>query len=97
MQIITGNDLKTGLVVFLAADGGWTTALPESLVLADEAEAKTALALVETTTDRQVVAPYLIDIVSEDGALRPARFRETIRAEGPTIPSDFSETLSERD
>lgn len=97
MQIITANDLKTGLVVYLAADGDWTTALRESRVLADAAEAGTVLARAETTAVRQVVAPYLIDVVHEDGALRPARFRETIRAEGPTIPSDFSETLSERD
>jgi len=97
MQIITANDLKTGLVVYLAADGGWTTALRESRVLADATEARTLLAQAETTTVRQVVAPYLIDVVCDDGSPRPARFRETIRAEGPTIPSDFSETLNERD
>lgn len=97
MQVITGNDLKTGLVVYLKADGGWTTALADSRVLADQADAKTVLAEAERGTARRVVAPYLIDVVREDGALRPARFREAIRAKGPTVPSDFTGISSERD
>lgn len=97
MQVITGNDLKTGLVVYLKADGGWTTALAESHAFTDEEAAKTALAEAERGTDPRVVAPYLIDVVREDGVLRPTRFREAIRARGPTIPSDFSGMSSERD
>ena len=97
MQVITGNDLRSGLVVYLAADGGWTTALAEGRVLADEAEAATLLTQAAATAARRVVAPYLIDVVSEDGVLRPARFREAIRAAGPPIPSDFTAIPSERD
>lgn len=97
MQIITGNDLKSGRVVYLKADGGWTTALREGRVLADQAEARAALAEAERTTARQVVAPYLIDVAGGDGAPRPARFREHIRATGPTIPGAFNESSSKRD
>jgi len=97
MHVITGNDLKTGLVVYLAAGDGWTAALDEGRVFADEAEAKSVLAQAEKAAARHVVAPYLIDVVCEDGALRPARLREHIRAKGPTVPSDFSETSTERD
>jgi len=97
MQVITGNDLRTGLVVYLRADGGWTTTLAESRVLADEAEAASVLADAEGATARRVVTPYLIDVVDDNGALRPARFREHIRASGPTVPSDFTGISSKRD
>jgi sulfite reductase (NADPH) hemoprotein beta-component len=97
MHIVTGNDLETGLVVYLKADGGWTTALREGRVLADEEEAKAILAETESTTRRRVVGPYLIDVACEDGVLRPTRFREAIRAQGPTIASDFTHLSTQRD
>jgi hypothetical protein len=37
-----------------------------------------------------VVAPYLIEVSEQDGRLLPARYRERIRAEGPSIGGKIS-------
>jgi len=38
-----------------------------------------------------VVEPYVIDVVEEAGAVRPVRYREAIRARGPTIHPAFGQ------
>lgn len=91
MQAITGNDLITGRVVYLTADCGWTAHVGQARVDSDEAVVAHMLAFAREAAARgEVVEPYAIDILDADGPPRPARYREIIRAQGPTVPSDFS-------
>lgn len=79
-QFVTANDLLTGEVVFLAADGGWVLDMAGAEVLADPeaAEARLAQAVADSA---RVVGPYLAEAAAP-GA--PVHFRERFRATGPS-------------
>jgi len=90
LQVVTANDLSTGLVVYLAADDGWTERLAESRVAATETESAALLERAKAPEVRwSVIDPYLIDVAEEDGQLKPVRYRERIRALGPSIRLDL--------
>ncbi len=84
---VTANDLRTGEVVFRRADGRWS----EDVFCADIAltqEAADAL-LAGAKADHDsciVVEPVLIEITMTGNRPVPTRFRERIRAGGPTVP-----------
>lgn len=86
-KVITANDLRTGLSVFLDQDGGWSLDIAESRVLADGPDLDGAIAYAKAQHDaRIVVEPYPIDVEVRNGVPVPVRLRERIRAErGPTI------------
>jgi hypothetical protein len=89
-KAVTANRLADGAVVYLTASGGWSAEIDDCRVAADEGEAASMLALGEEAAARQfVVGPYLFDLAGDDGALRPARLREAIRARGPTTGSSL--------
>ena len=86
-KVITANDLRDGLVVFLTADGGWSHDIAASRVLEDGPELESASAYAKAQHDaRIVVEPYPIDVTVTNGMPVPQRLREKIRADkGPTI------------
>jgi hypothetical protein len=85
-KAITANRLDNGRVVFLGENGDWRHALGDALLVADGPDLDEAVAYAQAQADaRIVVEPYPIDIVTVDGHPTPARIRERIRAEGPTI------------
>ncbi len=89
-RMVTANRLGDGIVVYLDRDGGWSERLADGRVASDDAAAEALMTVAEAAAAAcQVVEPYLIDVVERDGSVRPASFRERIRAQGPTVPSDF--------
>ena len=86
MKILTGNDLKTGLVVWW--DGaGWSIHVEDAADAGDHAE--TILAT-ETAACR-VNGGYAIDGErTADGRVRPAHIKDRIRALGPTVRPDLT-------
>jgi hypothetical protein len=96
MQIVTGNSLGEGRVVFQSASG-WSLRIEEAelLVTNEAAEAALARALADAAANR-VVEPYLIDVKPEAGRLVPVRLRERIRAEGPTTGHSLPEGAAAR-
>jgi len=86
-KVITANDLRNGLVVFLDQDGGWTRDIAAARVAEDGPDLDSAVAAGKAAHDaRIVVEPYPIDVDVKDGVPVPSRLRERIRAErGPTI------------
>jgi len=86
-KVVTANDLRDGLVVFLAPDGGWSHDIAASRVLEDGADLDSALAYAKAQHDaRIIVEPYPIDVTVTNGVPIPQRLREKIRADrGPTI------------
>ncbi len=92
-QVATANRLRDGAVVYLAADGRWSTRFLESTVAEDAAAAERLMAIAnQAAVDRIVVGPYLIEVAAAGGPLQPLGTRERIRASGPSI----SERVAER-
>ena len=87
-KVITANDLRDGLVVFLTADGAWSREIAEARVVEDGPDLDSAAAYAKAQHDaRIVVEPYPIDVTVTAGLPVPVRYRERVRADhGPTIP-----------
>src|SRR5258708_5049399 len=87
-KVITANDLRDGLVVFLTSEGGWSHDIAVARVVEDGPDLDSANAYAKAQHDaRIVVEPYPIDVTVTGGVPIPQRLREKIRADhGPTIP-----------
>jgi hypothetical protein len=96
-KVLTANRLSDGAVVYLGA-GGWSEWIDAASVAADETAAADLEARgAQAVAERQVVDPYLIDVISEGGHLAAARLRERIRAAGPTVRLDLGkQAMQER-
>lgn len=86
MKILTGNDLKTGAVIWW--DGsGWSIHVDDA---ADVGEQGAAIAEVESAARRVVDANVIDGEKSADGRVRPAHIKDRIRALGPTVRPDLT-------
>lgn len=86
LKIVTANRLRDGLVVFLGRNGDWTERVADSRAVEGEDAAALLLAEAENAARRQaIVGPYLIDATLDAGAPVPSRYRERIRADGPSV------------
>ena len=85
MKILTGNDLRTGAVVWW--DGsGWSLRVEEAVDAGAEADA----ILAREDAARRVNAAYAIDGESTADGVRPAHIKDRIRALGPTVRPDLT-------
>ena len=90
VQIVTANRLDDGAVVYLADDGTWSDRIAGGRLAEGKGDGEALLAAAEAAVaERKVVAPYLIDVLAEDGSLRAVRFKERIRANGPPVRPDL--------
>ena len=92
-MIATGNELRTGVVVFRTAGeaGVWTTDITKAEVVETDAEIAALTARVAAdVAAAKIVDTALIEVASVASGPRPAQLRERIRATGPTItlPND---------
>ncbi|MFI4986356.1 MAG: DUF2849 domain-containing protein [Alphaproteobacteria bacterium] len=95
LEIVIANRLRDGRAVYRSASG-WSRHLAEAQVAGSEAEAEALLALAKRSiAANEVVDPYLIDVVEEEGRLVPARRRERIRARGPTVAAGRDDPAKE--
>jgi hypothetical protein len=86
-KAITAHRLSDGLVVFLTESGDWSVAIADARLLSDgpELDEAKAYAKAQTFEARVVLEAYAIDVDVVDGKPLPKRFRERIRAQGPTV------------
>lgn len=85
MNILTGNDLKTGAVVWW--DGtGWSPYVDNAVDVGDRAD---EIASREEAA-RRVNAPYALAATRENGGVRPAHIKDRVRALGPTVRPDLT-------
>lgn len=95
LQIVTANRLIDGVVVYLNAGDIWSPWIADARTLDNEESADTALTQAHASVGRnEVVDPYLIDVVQEAQTIKPTRYRETIRAKGPSIQAHASSLSS---
>jgi len=95
-QIVLASRLGDGRVVFLAKESAagsveWASLIQDAAVADDEASAGELLSIGEADAEARhlVVDPYLIDVEGEGATLKPTKYREEIRALGPTIRKDL--------
>lgn len=85
MKILTGNDLKTGQVVWW--DGqGWSLHVEDAVDAGDRAEAIIA----REEAECRVNGAYAIDGEKTADGVRPAHIKDRIRALGPTVRPDLT-------
>ena len=87
-KIVTANRLGDGEVIYLTARGGWAERLEDAAV-ASEADAAEALLRQAEAHGTHAVEPYLIEVSLEAGRPRPLRYRERLRARGPSVRFDL--------
>ena len=86
MDVITANELLSGAVVYLGADGVWHADIAKArLFAADEAEARDA-AVALAKMNMRLVGVETEKVAVSEGQIVPNRLRERIRAAGPTAP-----------
>ena len=89
MQMIIASRLVDGRVVFMDAKAGWPASIDDGVLLDTEEETERLLVIAEKAVqDCEIVDPYPIDVVVENGERRPAEVREAIRAFGPSVRTD---------
>ncbi len=86
MKILTGNDLKSGAVVWWTGHD-WSIHVEDAVDVGDQADA----ILQREEGARRVNAAYAID-AEPDGerGVRPAHIKDRIRALGPTVRPDLT-------
>lgn len=85
MKILTGNDLKSGDVIWWTGSD-WSRHVEAAIDVGDHAE---GILRVEEAA-RRVNAPYIIDAEQTDEGPRPAHIKDRIRALGPTVRPDLT-------
>ncbi|WP_309085971.1 DUF2849 domain-containing protein [Chelativorans sp.] len=86
MKLLAANRLIDGVAVWLGQGGRWVEDIAEAEIVRDkEGEARLEQAGREAVAKNQVLDVELIDVEIVDGAVRPLRLRERIRAAGPSI------------
>ena len=86
-KILSAHDLRSGLVVYLTSEGGWSRKLVRAAPATDERSEARLLRLSEQAVgNNNVFEPAFIDVDWRETGPVPARLRERIRAEGvPTV------------
>lgn len=86
MNLVTGNDLKTGAVTWWTGQG-WSIRIEDAVDAGNEAEAIAA----REEAARRVNVPYVVEAEpGPDGAPRPVHIKERMRTLGPTVRPDLT-------
>ncbi len=85
MIILTGNDLKSGAVV-------WWTGHDWSLHVDDAVDVGPRADEIARREDaaRRVNVPYAVEATRDERGVRPAHIKERVRALGPTVRPDLT-------
>jgi hypothetical protein len=88
-RIVIANRLKDGSVVYRGALG-WVDRISQAELAHDDEAAKALNERAQrAVVGNEIVDPYLIEVAEIDGELRPTRYRERIRSQGPTVRPDL--------
>ena len=83
-KIMTANRLSDGAVVYLLANGSFGEDVNGSQTADEDQTGDLEAKAADAVAVQHIVAPYLIDVEANGGAIVPVRYREKIRASGPT-------------
>lgn len=85
MRILTGNDLRTGVVTWWTGSD-WSPHVEDSADAGDQGDA----ILAREAAACRVNNPYAIEGERTADGVRPAHIKECIRALGPTVRPDLT-------
>jgi hypothetical protein len=85
MRILTGNDLRTGAVIWWTGTD-WSLHVEDAVDVGDQAE----LILGREEAARHVNNGYAIEAAVTPEGVRPAHIKDRIRALGPTVRLDLT-------
>lgn len=85
MRILTGNDLRSGAVVWWTGTC-WSLHVEDAVDVTGEEDR----VIGREEAARRVNAAYAIDAELADGTPRPAHIKDRIRALGPTVRPDLT-------
>ena len=86
----TANRLLDGEAVWLGPKGNWVESFELAQAICTEEQLElSAQQAARADADNIVVEPYEIDLACEGGEIFPVKFREKVRATGPTIRLDL--------
>ena len=84
-SVVTANRTWDGAVVYRTAEQGWSTALPDAVIVSSSEEARALLAE-SVADDVGAVGAYIAPVeVKDSGEIKPGNLRERIRSKGLTI------------
>jgi len=86
MNILTGNDLKTGDVIWWAGAESWSRHVADAIDAGDEADAIIA----REEAARRVNAPYAVEAEQTANGPLPLHIKDRVRASGPTVRADLA-------
>ncbi len=86
MNIVTGNDLKTGDVIWWSGGETWSRHLGDAIDAGDEAEAVAA----REEAAMRVNVPYIVPCEQSDQGPMPLHIKDRVRACGPTVRADLA-------
>lgn len=90
MNILTGNNLESGAVVWW--DGtGWSIYVDDAVDVGDRADEIIA----REQSARRVNSAYALEATRDEQGVRPAHIKDRVRALGPTVRPDL--TLKPKD
>jgi hypothetical protein len=85
--ILAANNLLKGHVVYWHG-AGWTEQI-ERAQMADDASVFEEIGKAEIAA-QNIVDPYAVAVAVTDGKIWPTKFRETVRATGPSVRLDLA-------
>ncbi|MGE0850555.1 MAG: DUF2849 domain-containing protein [Hyphomicrobiaceae bacterium] len=89
ISVLTANRLSDGAVVFLDFEGAWSESFAEAVLARTPDEVR---ALQDRATydafHNVIVEPYLVEVCETEAGLTPVRYRERVRAGGPSVLDD---------
>ena len=89
MQMIIASRLVDGRVVFMDAEAHWADSIDDGILMETEADAEERLTIAAQAVENcEIVDPYAIEVVVENGERRPVEVREAVRAFGPSVRTD---------
>jgi Protein of unknown function (DUF2849) len=85
--ILAANDLLSGDVIYWSTIG-WTRLINDALVA--DAAAHFEPVSKQELGKLHVVDPYAVEVSQTDGRIWPTKFREQVRAKGPSVRADLA-------
>jgi hypothetical protein len=87
--VLTANRLGDGIAVYVDVEGDWNVDIRKALVAHSPREVRALEERGAHDAARNIVVePYLAEVREIDGRIVPLRYRERVRAGGPTILED---------
>lgn len=94
-QMILGNRLGDGRVVFYTRDGGWSPETSLAAYAEDEGVEVLAEKAQASVKDNTIVGTEIIPAkVNDDGTAYPAHIKHVMQAKGPSVRADLGYQVS---